>query len=650
MSQNIQQIFVANPASSMVSTDLLYLGRSPYGPTDDFAITFANFVASIGTATPTASTIPRWDANINMSANNFLANYATTATAAAITTLTVSSAYNQYFTGTTTQTVVLPVTSTLALGFPFRIVNNSTGVVTVQSSGANSIQAMAPGSSLLLTCIAITGTTAASWDAQYAIVADLSGAVLLSPSGDQTIVGAHNLFLTVGNFIAGNAIAPLTGIPIQAVGAISSSGISAVFTYDNVGDSANFHAYKSASATVGVYSAVGAAEPLGSFTAYGDDGTQFTPAARIRAFANGTVSSGVVPGQWEFLTANSSGALTLAATINAAQQLILANALLPASGGTGVTSVTIAPTASAFAGWDANSNLSANNFLSGYATTATAGSSTTLTIASAYYQYFTGSTTQTCVLPHTSTVLGTSYYIVNNSSGVVTVNASGGQTVVGMAPSSSALLTCISAGGTTAASWDAQYVVDADVSGAVLISPGGNQTIIGNYTLQVYNLTSTNLITAAAINATSINFGGSSLGNYVTAGTFTPALTFTTPGDIIVSYSVQAGNYTRIGNVVTVQIQLVGTPTYTTASGEVSITGLPVATTSAAGYELIVPFLPQGFAFPASATMLFLYGGTSATTMSMYGVTPAGGNPQVGVTQVISGQGFQIHANFSYLV
>ena len=73
MSQNILQIFTNNPASSMVSTDLLYLGRSPYDTTDDFAITFANFVASIGTATATASTIPRWDAHVNMSANNFLA-------------------------------------------------------------------------------------------------------------------------------------------------------------------------------------------------------------------------------------------------------------------------------------------------------------------------------------------------------------------------------------------------------------------------------------------------------------------------------------------------------------------------------------------------------------------------------------------------
>lgn len=105
--------------------------------------------------------------------------YATTATAAGTTTLTASSAPTQYFTGTTTQTVVLPVVSTLVLGQQFRVVNNSTGRVTVQSSGANTIQAMggtgitfapgAPGTELVLTCIAITGTGTASWDYQYEV-------------------------------------------------------------------------------------------------------------------------------------------------------------------------------------------------------------------------------------------------------------------------------------------------------------------------------------------------------------------------------------------------------------------------------------------------------------------------------------------------
>jgi hypothetical protein len=107
------------------------------------------------------------DVNGNIIANNVLDGYTTTATAASTTTLTVASAYQQFFTGSTTQTVVLPVTSTLVLGQSFYIVNNSSGAVTVQSSGANNIQVMASGTTLRVTCVLTSGTTAASWSAVY---------------------------------------------------------------------------------------------------------------------------------------------------------------------------------------------------------------------------------------------------------------------------------------------------------------------------------------------------------------------------------------------------------------------------------------------------------------------------------------------------
>ena len=95
--------------------------------------------------------------------DNIKLGYTTTATAAGTTTLTSASNNQQFFTGTTTQTVVLPVTSTLALGLSYLIVNNSTGVVTVQSSGANTITSIPASASVRCTCILITGTTAASW-------------------------------------------------------------------------------------------------------------------------------------------------------------------------------------------------------------------------------------------------------------------------------------------------------------------------------------------------------------------------------------------------------------------------------------------------------------------------------------------------------
>lgn len=103
---------------------------------------------------PTANSIDR---------KRDLDSYATTATAAGTTTLTFNSFVDQFFTGSTTQTVVLPAVSTLALGRPYRIFNESSGVVTVQSSGLNTIQAMAANTILELECIAITGTGIASW-------------------------------------------------------------------------------------------------------------------------------------------------------------------------------------------------------------------------------------------------------------------------------------------------------------------------------------------------------------------------------------------------------------------------------------------------------------------------------------------------------
>lgn len=118
--------------------------------------------------TATASAILLRDSNANAIANNFLRNYTTTATAGGTTTLTVSSAYFQYFTGTSTQTVTLPVASTLANGQSWVIVNKSTGAVTIQTSGTNTLVILAAGTSATVTCINTAGGTGtASWDYTY---------------------------------------------------------------------------------------------------------------------------------------------------------------------------------------------------------------------------------------------------------------------------------------------------------------------------------------------------------------------------------------------------------------------------------------------------------------------------------------------------
>ena len=93
--------------------------------------------------------------------------YATTATAGGTTTLTVSSAAAQFFTGTSAQTIVLPVASTLVLGQTFSIHNNSTSDLTVNSSGSNLVATVTANTTCLITCILTSGTSAASFDADF---------------------------------------------------------------------------------------------------------------------------------------------------------------------------------------------------------------------------------------------------------------------------------------------------------------------------------------------------------------------------------------------------------------------------------------------------------------------------------------------------
>src|SRR4029077_6692492 len=105
------------------------------------------------TSAPTASTVGFRDANANLSANNFIENAATTATAGTTTTLTIASAKIQQFTGSATQTVVLPNATTLAVGHQFIITNRSTGAVTVNMNGGSLLQTLAASSFAIFTLI-----------------------------------------------------------------------------------------------------------------------------------------------------------------------------------------------------------------------------------------------------------------------------------------------------------------------------------------------------------------------------------------------------------------------------------------------------------------------------------------------------------------
>ena len=122
-------------------------------------------VASGGTgvtASSGASSVVLRDVNANVVANSFTPGWTSTATAAGTTTLTVASTYYQRFTGSTTQTVVLPNATTMALGQGFIIDNDSTGNLTLQDGSAGALGSVVSGMAVFIFCES-NGTTAGSW-------------------------------------------------------------------------------------------------------------------------------------------------------------------------------------------------------------------------------------------------------------------------------------------------------------------------------------------------------------------------------------------------------------------------------------------------------------------------------------------------------
>jgi len=130
----------------------------------------------------------------------------------------------------------------------------------------------------------------------------------------------------------------------------------------------------------------------------------------------------------------------------------------------------------------------------------------------------------------------------------------------------------------------------------------------------------------------------------VEKGTWTPVLTFATPGNLSVVYSVQYGAYTKIGNLVMLHFNIAtSTFTHTTASGNAQITGLPFTSLDTAGqshyigspmhfggitkasYTQFAPLLPEN-----SATLLLSATGSGVAAAAVQAADmPTGGTVEI---------------------
>ncbi len=157
--------------------------------------------------------------------------YATQATAASTTTLTVASALTQFFTGSTTQNCRLPVVSTLpATGWTYTVVNISTGVVTVQSSGSNTVLAMPPGSSAMFIAVVLSGTSAAVWQA---VVLSNNNAGNLTPTVQRLTTG------TAATYTAPVSPRPPLYIMVECLGGGGGGGGSGTASVSSDGTAGN---------------------------------------------------------------------------------------------------------------------------------------------------------------------------------------------------------------------------------------------------------------------------------------------------------------------------------------------------------------------------------------------------------------------------
>jgi hypothetical protein len=202
---------------------------------------------------------------------------------------------------------------------------------------------------------------------------------------------------------------------------------------------------------------------------------------------------------------------------------------------------------------------------------------------------------------------------------------------------------------TSASAWAARTITGTANKVAVTNGDGvsGNPTLTIPDAVTLVTPTITGLVTLSggqiAFPATqNASAGPNTLDDYE-EGSWTPSITFVTPGDLSVAYSTQNGTYTKIGRVVILTYAVVTSSfTHTTASGGLRLAGVPFSS-SEINPRGAVDFggltLPAGITVVTSSnttTNLQFIGSGSATARAVLAATnvPSGGTVVLAGTHV----------------
>jgi hypothetical protein len=257
-------------------------------------------------------------------ANNVYLGFNSITAAAGTTILTNASAAWQQVVGTTTQTIQLPVATTLYKGLAFTIANNSTGAVTIKDNASTTLDTTVTGGTSILV-LTDNGTSAGTWRAYSYIPATYDFSTTTANFGGATITNALWNGTTIASGYGGTGLTTFSAAN-NALYSTSSSALAAGTLPVAAGGTAattftsNGVLYGNGTSALGATSAGTTGQVLIGNTGGAPSWGAIPSTAAVTSFQ--TSLSGLTP------STSSTGVVTLAGTLGAT------------SGGTGQTSYT----------------------------------------------------------------------------------------------------------------------------------------------------------------------------------------------------------------------------------------------------------------------------------------------------------------------
>jgi hypothetical protein len=257
-------------------------------------------------------------------ANNVYVGFNTITAAAGTTVLTNASAGWQSVVGTNTQTIQLPVATTLFKGFAFTVTSSSTGAVTIKNNASATIDTVVTGGSAILVLTDNT-TSAGTWVAYSYIPSSYDFSSTTANFGSATITNALWNGTTIGTGYGGTGLTTFAAAN-NAIYSTSSSALAAGTLPIAAGGTAatsftaNGVLYGNGTSALGITAAGTTGQVLIATTSGAPSWGAIPTTAAVTSFQ--TSLSGLTP------STATTGAVTLAGTLGAT------------SGGTGLSAYT----------------------------------------------------------------------------------------------------------------------------------------------------------------------------------------------------------------------------------------------------------------------------------------------------------------------